>query len=235
MRIITFLFINSLLLITQFARAGAMNDDPLLTYFRADQLELRKSDEEKLLVWEIDAWLGKDLNKFWIKSSGEHLDGETESNEIDLLYSKAISAFWDVQLGYRHEFKPEPAQDWVGFGFMGVAPYLFEVDLSLFINEDSLVNVRIEAEYEYMFTQKLILVPSLEVSIFSDDDVDRGVGSGIANTELGLRLHYEIKREFSPYIGINYERKFGKTADIAENDGGEVDDTQFVFGLSFWF
>lgn len=211
------------------ANAGGISDDPLLTMVKADKLEWRDSDEGNLLVWEFDAWVGKDLNKFWLKASGESLEGDIESNEVDLLYSRAISSFWDIQFGLRHEFKPEPTADWVGIGFMGVAPYLFEVDANVFINEDSVINARIDAEYEYMFTQKIILVPNIEMSIFSDDDNARGIVSGLASAELGLRLHYEVKRELSPYIGINVEKQFGNS--VIE----ESSETQLVAGISFWF
>lgn len=209
--------------------AGGISDDPLLTMVKADKLEYRDSDEGNLLVWEFDAWVGKDLNKFWLKVTGESLDGEVESNEVDLLYSRAIAPFWDIQMGLRHEFKPEPTEDWVGIGFMGVAPYLFEVDANIFINEDSVVNARLDAEYEYMFTQKVVLVPNIELSLYSDDDNARGIVSGLASAELGLRLHYEIKREFSPYIGLNYEKQFGNSVIEASSA------TQLVAGLSFWF
>jgi copper resistance protein B len=132
-------------------------------------------------------------------------------------------------MGFRHEFKPQPGEDWVGLGFMGVAPYLFEIDANIFINEDSNVNARLDAEYEYMFTQQVILVPNIEMSFYSDDDNARGIVSGLATAELGFRLHYQIKREFSPYIGINFEKKYGNS--VIE----ESSETQLVAGLSFWF
>lgn len=230
MKILTLTLAFTLALTSGLLQAAGMgSDDPLLTYVKADKLERRDTDEGNLLVWEFDAWIGRDLNKLWIKSSGEKHKGEIESNELDLLYSKAVSAFWDMQIGVRHEFRPKPAEDWVGIGVMGVAPYMFEVDANVFINDDSVVNARIDAEYEYLFTQKLILVPNLELSLYSDDDNARGIVSGLALAELGLRLHYEIIREFSPYIGINYEKKYGNSV-IPESS-----ETQWLAGLSFWF
>ena len=118
---------------------------------------------------------------------------------------------------------------------MGVAPYLFEVDASLFVNDDDLFNARLDVEYEYMFSQRLVLIPNLEMNLYSDDDETRGIGSGLSNVELGLRLHYEIIREISPYIGINYEKNFGDSADFISDAGEEVSDTQVVAGVSFWF
>jgi copper resistance protein B len=228
MKIITFL-LACLMAVTSFSSsADGVSDDPLLMYFKADKLEWRDSDEGDLLVWELDAWIGKDLNKLWIKSRGEHLDSDTERSEIDILYSRAISPFWDLQVGLRHEFRPKPSQDWLGFGFKGIAPYLFEVDANIFVNDDSQINARLEIEYEYMLSQKLVLVPNLELSIYSDNDNDREITSGLSLAELGLRLHYEIKREFSPYIGINFEKKFGNS------EVEESSESQLVLGLSFW-
>ncbi len=209
--------------------AGGMSDDPLVTMLKVDKLEWRDSDEGNLLVWELDAWIGKDLNKLWLKSSGESLDGDVQSNSVDLLYSRAISPFWDLQLGLRHEFKPEPSEDWVGLGFMGIAPYLFEVDANIFINQDRVLNARIAADYEYMLTQKVILIPNIDLSIYSDDDNARGIVSGLATAEIGLRLHYQIKREFSPYIGFNFEKRYGNSVIQGSSE------TQLVAGLSFWF
>lgn len=215
--------------------AAGTNDDPLLTYFKADQFELRDSNEGSIFVWELDAWLGKDLNKFWIKSEGERIKGETESSETDLLYSIGVSSYWDFQLGLRQEYTPDSTDDSFGFGFLGTTPYLFEIDASLFVNEDDLFNVRIEAEYEYLFSQRLVLIPNLEMSLYSEEDTTRGIGSGLSNVELGLRLHYEFIREISPYIGINYEKKFGDSADFLSDAGEDVSDTQLLAGVSFWF
>lgn len=215
--------------------AAGLSDDPLLTYFKADKFELRDTNEGSAFVWEVDAWLGKDLSKLWVKSGGERVNSETESNEIDLLYSMGVASFWDFQIGLRHEFKPDSSENSLGVGFMGVAPYLFEVDASLFVNDNDLFNARLDAEYEYLFSQQLILIPSFEMSLYSDDDEARGIGSGLSSVEIGLRLHYEVIREISPYIGINYEKKFGGSADFLSDAGEDASDTQVVAGVSFWF
>ena len=51
----------------------------------------------------------------------------------------------------------------------------------------------------------------------------------------GLRLRYEFRKEFAPYVGIEWSRAFGDTADYIEARGGETDDTRFVVGLKAWF
>lgn len=215
--------------------AAAMNDDPVLGMFKLDKLELRASDGEDPLVWEAQGWIGKDLNKFWFKTDGVVVDGETEAADIQALYSRALAPFWDFQVGWRRDIRPEPSRDWLAIGFQGLAPYWFEIDTALFIGKDSRVGVRLQAEYEILFTQKLILTPELEMDIFSKDDEEVGAGSGLSNIELGLRLRYEIRREFAPYIGINWERVYGNTADFARDEGVEISETQFVVGVRAWF
>ncbi len=215
--------------------AGGMEDDPLLFKVMVDQLEWRDAKGDDPLVWDADAWIGKDLNKLWIKTEGEHAGGRTEEAEVQLLYSLAIAPFWDLQAGWRHDFQPNPSRDWLSIGFKGLAPYWFEVDAGLFAGGNGQVAARLDAEYELMFTQRLILTPEIELNLHSKDDEETGVGSGLSDMELGLRLRYEIRREFAPYIGVNWERKFGKSADFAEEEGESTDDVQFVVGVRAWF
>ena len=229
----TVAIIAALLPVSSFA--AGLSDDPILTYFKADEFEWRDADEGTSFVWEFDAWLGRDLDKFWVKSEGERVGGKTETSEIDLLYSIGVSTYWDLQIGLRHEFKTDSSENSIGVGFLGLAPYLFEIDASLFVNDDELFNARVEAEYEYLFSQQLVLVPKLELSLYSDDDEAKGIGSGLSDVELSVRLHYEVIREVAPYIGINYEKKFGNTADFLSNAGEDTSDTQLLAGVSFWF
>jgi len=214
--------------------AGAA-DDPLLSKVMLDQLEVRDSDGDNLLAWDAQAWLGKDLEKLWIKTEGERESGATEKAELQALYSKAVATFWDFQVGLRHDFQPTPNRGWAVVGFQGVAPYFFEVDTALFIGESGRTALRLEAEYELLFTQRLILAPEIEVNFYGQNDADTGVGSGLSDVELGLRLRYEIRREFAPYIGVNWFKKYGNSADFARSAGQDIDDTQIVVGLRVWF
>lgn len=213
--------------------AGA--DDPMLAMVKIDRLEYRSTDGPDPLVLEADAWIGKDLHKAWFKIDAERVDSELAELEVQALYSRAIAPFWDVQVGLRHDAKPKPSQTWAAFGVKGLAPYWFEVDAAAFVNPDGQVNVRASAEYEWMFTQQLALSPEVEVNLYNKDDADREVGAGLADLRAGLRLRYEIRREFAPYIGVNWNRKFGETADMARSSGVDVSDAQFVVGLRAWF
>jgi len=213
--------------------AGA-SDDPLLFMINIDRLEKRNGDEDPVVL-EAEAWAGYDLHKLWIKTDVERIEGENEGVELQLLYSKAISPFWNLELGARHDFKPEPERNWGVIGFHGVAPYYFEIDTALFIGESGSSAWRFAAEYEFMLTQRWVLISELELNFYGKTDEQTKVGSGLANTELGLRLAYEFRREFAPYIGVSWENKYGKTADFAKDEGESTSDTQFVVGIHVWF
>ncbi|MCG6872394.1 MAG: copper resistance protein B [Gammaproteobacteria bacterium] len=216
--------------------ANAMtSDDPLLVMLKIDQLEVRDSDQGSPLVFDGLAWIGHDLNKVWAKFEAERIDGETEEAELQLLYGRAIAPYWDLQVGWRHDFRPEPERDWFAIGLQGLAPYFFEVDATAFIGEDSQVAFRLSAEYEMMLTQRWVLSPEIEINAYTKDQPDFGIGSGIADLDAGLRLRYEIRREIAPYVGVNYQRKFGGTADLAKAQGEATDDWQWVAGIRAWF
>lgn len=209
--------------------------DPLLTSVYIDQLEVRDAEGDNPAVLEAQAWAGYDLDKLWLKVEAEHADGETGELELQALYSRAISRYWNFQAGLRHDFEPSPTRDWAVLGLQGLAPYFFEVDASLFIGESGQTGLRFEAEYELLFTQKLILSPEVEFNLYGRNDPDTGVGSGLSDLELGLRLRYEIRREIAPYIGINWEKKFGNSADFARDAGAHLEDTSLVAGIRVWF
>lgn len=214
---------------------GGMIDDPLLTMLMIDQFEISVGDGSDPLVWDAEGWIGKDLHKLWIKTDGEYVDGQAEEMEMQALYSLAIAPFWDVQVGWRRDIRPTPERDWAALGIRGLAPYFFDIDAAVFIGESGRTAVRLQTEYEIMFTQRLILVPEIELNLYGKDDPATGIGSGLADIEVGARLRYEIRREFAPYIGVNWTRLYGQTADYAREEGSDVDDLRFVFGVRAWF
>ena len=223
-------------LLSNTAFSAGMSDDPTITKVMIDQFEKRITDGSDPLILEADAWIGKDLNKLWFKADVERINGGTEELELQALYSKAIDPYWDLQVGWRHDAKPKNnKRDWLAVGFKGLAPYWFEVDSSLFIGKEGRVGLRLQAEYEVMLTQQWVLTPEAEVNFHSKNDEATGTGSGLSDTQLGLRLRYEVTREFAPYVGLNWNKKFGKTEDYAKEEGEKIDSLQFVVGLRAWF
>ena len=216
------------------AHAGG-KDDPVLGKLMIDQFEKRYTDGKDPLILEADAWIGQDLNKAWFKIDAEHVDGKLEELELQALYSRAVDPYWDLQIGWRHDNKPAPRRDWLAVGVKGLAPYWLETDAALFIGGNGQINARLQMEYEWMLTQQWVLSPEVEASFYSEDDPAHAIGSGLSTVQAGLRLRYEIKREFAPYIGVNWTGTFGDTADLAGTMGKDTHDSQFVMGIRTWF
>jgi copper resistance protein B len=183
------------------------------------------------LEWQGQAWIGTDTDKLWLRSEGERIEHRTEASDLEVLYGKPIARWWDVVAGIRHDFKPGASQDIAAIGVVGVAPYKFEVEATAYIGASGRTAARIEAEYELLLTNRLILQPLVEVNLNGKDDPERHIGSGLSTAEAGLRLRYEITRQFAPYIGVVYERAFGDTANMRD----DASDTRFVAGFGIWF
>lgn len=208
-------------------------NDPLVTKVMFDQLELHNADGANPLIVEAQAWMGKDLNKFWLKTDIEKRNGVFEEAEVQALYSRAIAPYWDLQMGIRQDIKPSPTRTWGVLGVQGLAPYFFEVDAALFVGESGKTALRVKAEYELLFTQKLILSPEIEANLYGQNDWE--TGAGLSDITAGVRLRYEIKREFAPYIGVSWNRQFSNTANLAKAEGKTVKDTTIVAGVRMWF
>lgn len=202
--------------------------------FLLDRLEYQAQKGADARVWEAQGWFGGDYNKLWLKSEGQAVSGRTEQADLQVLYARRIAPFWHLQAGLRSEIRPSPTQNYGVVAIEGLAPYWFNVQASGFFRGGE-VSGRLEADYDQLLTQRLILQPRIETNFSGSADPSRGVGRGINDIELGLRLRYEIRREFAPYIGINWTRKVGDTADIARDRGEDVRATAIVVGLRVWY
>lgn len=186
-------------------------------------------------VWDVQGWYGGDVNRFVVKSEGEgEFDHAVEDAEIQALYSRAIGPFFDLQAGVRLDLEPDTTGHLV-VGVQGLAPYMFHVDGALFLSDRGDITARVEAEYDQKITQRLILQPRIEAEFSAQDIAERGTGPGITKIEPGLRLRYEIAREFALYVGVEYEAKLGETADIARAAGEDPDGLKLLVGLRAWF
>lgn len=204
--------------------------------FLADQLEYRARDGSDGYVWDVQAWYGGDYDKLWLKSEGEGAFSESpEEVEVQALYSRAIDPWLNLQAGVRHDFRPNPERTHLVLGIEGLAPYWFEIGGSLFLSDKGELAARFEAEYDQRITQKLILQPAVELDLSAEDVPELGIGSGLSTAEMGLRLRYEFVPEFAPYIGVEYERAFGDTADFRRSDGGDIGGWSVLLGIRSWF
>lgn len=204
-------------------------------WFQGDRAEYRAREGVDGYLWDVQGYYGGDTDKFWFKSEGEGAFGEqVESAEIQGLWSHAIGPWWDLQVGVRQDLTG-PGRTHAVIGVQGLAPYTFEVDAAAFLSNKGDLTASIEAELDQRITQRLLLQPRAEVSLSAQDIPELGIGAGLDSVELGLRLRYEIAREFAPYIGVEQEWKVGQSADYARLAGEDPSVTNYVVGVRFWF
>ena len=215
-----------------------IHDNQIFATFRADRFEYQWHDQgQETLLWDVMSWAGADYNKIYLESEGAWLADESkiEEAEVDLFYSRTVAPFWEFRLGARHDFAPHPSRSFAAVGLLGLAPYWFELDANAYVSEDGDFSAKIEAEYELLLTQRLVLVPRLETGLSLQDVPEYEQWRGITDLTLGVRLMYHFHREFAPYLGVNWHRKIGKTAHNLDNEGQDIDSAALLAGLRFWF
>lgn len=212
----------------------AVHDRAINYMFLFDQLEWQGNAAGGLNLDSLN-WIGGDRNRLWIRSEVESERRRVENAFVDVLYGRAIARWWDAVAGVRQDFGLGPGRTWVGGGIQGIAPYWFEVEATGYIGEGGRTLARFEIEYEMLLTNRLILQPLVEIDLYGKSDPERGLGAGLSNIETGLRMRYEFRREFGPYIGITWNRKTFGTADFARADGEKVGAARLAVGLRTWF
>jgi copper resistance protein B len=214
----------------------AENGDVRTTALVIDRLEAGFGEGEATWLWDVQGWTGGDINRAWLKTEGEgDVDGGLDEAEVQLLYGRAVTPFWDVQLGLRHDVVRE-AEDLshLVFGVQGLAPHWWEIDAAAFLSQDGDLTARVEAEYDQRITQRLILQPRLELEASASDVPARELAAGFSHAAIGLRLRYEIAPEFAPYAGVEWHGALGGSADLIKSAGEEADDVRLVIGLKAW-
>lgn len=199
-----------------------------------DQLEWQYLHGEPGLRWDTTSWFGGDRHRLWVKSEGEAVDGVLDEANIRLFYGRSFSRWFDWLVGVRHDLRPSPTHTWVAIGLHGLAPQWFDVEATAYIGRSGHLAARLEAEYELLLTQRLVLQPLVELSL-SAEDPDREIGAGLSTGEVGFRVRYEVKRELAPYAGIVWHRKLFGTGDFARAAGRDVGGWHLVAGLRTWF
>jgi len=212
-----------------------MADDKALGMLLIDRLEYFSGRNSNGASLDAQAWYGNDENKLWLKAEGEQSEGRLQDLRTEALWDHPVATYWDIQLGVRHDFGVGPDRTWAAFGVQGLAPYWFDVEATTYVGQSGRTALRFEAEYELLLTQRLILQPRFEANLYGRDDPQRHIGAGLSDAELGVRLRYEITRQFAPYVGVDFTRRFGKTADFVRAAGESVFEPQLVAGLHIWF
>lgn len=205
------------------------------TTVMVETAEIRPTGDGTGYGWEASASYGGDIHRVVLKTEGDGAGDDLEAAEVQALYARAIGPYFNLQAGARQDFQPRPRRTYATLGVEGLAPHWFEVGAQAFLSDKGDISARLEGSYDLRLTQQLILEPRGELNLAASRDRAIGVGSGVTDLELGLRLRYAFTPEFAPYLGVNWERKLGDTADLARLAGESRSDTRLVVGLRAWF
>ena len=200
-----------------------------------DKLERVDTKDGNSTGYDLQAWFGRDYDRLVFKAEGDVAKGKLEEARTELLWGHAIASYWDTQLGVRQDSGHGPNRTWLAFGVQGLAPYWFDVEATAYVGNGGRTALRLKAEYDVLLTQKLILQPSTEWSFYGKADPEKGIGSGLTDASAGVRLRYEFSRQFAPYLGVEWGRKFGSTATMTRTAGERTGDTRWVAGVRMWF
>jgi len=217
---------------------GAMQpvmDQGIYAHAIFNQLEGRWNGSNTEFRWDGQGWVGTDYDKLWIKSEDTVSQGAVDDGQQQFLYSRAITTYFDLQGGLRSDIDSRPTRNWAAFGIQGLAPYFFDLEVTGFVSDEGRLAAKLEASYDVLLTQRLILQPQIELNLYSKADPARLVGAGFSDIDTGLRLRYEFSRKFAPYLGVVYQGKFGQTAIFSQKAGESTGDFRFVFGVRTWF
>ena len=198
--------------------------------------EVQFRNGREAFEWDGEGWYGGDINRLWIKSEGEGEFGRSiEKAEVQALYSRAVDPYFNLQGGIRYDIKPNPSRVYATIGFEGLAPSFFDVEGALFLSNKGELLARAEGYYDQRITQRLILQPRAEISFAAQSSREIGVGKGLSDAEIGLRLRYDIRREFAPYVGVQYRRAFGDTRRFLRDAGEDPSSWSLLTGIRLWF
>jgi copper resistance protein B len=212
-----------------------MDDNPWHAMVLLDQLEWQDAEEGGALAWDLEAWAGTDDHRLLLRAEGERVDGETEENRLELLWWQPLTSRWDLVAGLRHDVEPEAARTYAALGLQGLAPGWVHVEATACLGERGQSALGFKAGPELLLTNRLILAPQVELDAYGRDDEANGIGKGLSRVTAGLRLRYEIRREFAPYAGVEWSGRLGDTADLARQAGESVRDARWVAGLRVWY
>ena len=228
-------YLPLLALLTPTLPQAAMDDDPVLAMLNVKQLEAAYSEDDTRMQWNVEGWLGTDLHKLVLTSEGARLDGRSESQELRLFYRRAISPYWNMELGWHHEPLAEQRDDRALIGFSGTAPWFIETEATLLAGPGTDLSAELSLEREVRLSRQWVLAPEIGLTAHNFSDTAEHQGSGLSDLDLELRLLWEIRPDVMPYVGVTWERKLGDTADLARATGHDVEETQWRLGISFWF
>lgn len=200
-----------------------------------DEFEGRYAPGNSDFRWDGEVWAGGDYDRLWLKSEGTVSKGRVSDGDQEALYSRAVSRYFNLQGGMRVDLDDGPTRTWGALGVEGLALYQFEVQATAYVSDRGRFASRLEGSYDILLTNRLILQPQAEFNFYTKADRGRGVGSGLSDVDAGLRLRYEFRRKFAPYVAVTYMGYINQASRFARERGENDGDVRFTFGIRTWF
>lgn len=205
-----------------------------------DLMEVAPGLEGRPLRWDMIGSVGKDYDRFWIKSEGD-LSTTRRNGEMEFqaLYSHLVAPYWELQVGarldlaYASEGETQTRWQFV-LGLEGLAPYWFELEPAILVSQAGEVSAELVGSYDLFVTQRMVLRPRVDLRVAVQEVPEWGISNGLNGVTLGARLRYEIEREFAPYVGVSWTRLIGGTADLAKAEGDRFSEVGLVAGFRVW-
>lgn len=214
----------------------AIKDNMIFTHVLLDQFEARTVGSSNLFRWDGEDWMGTDVNRLWIKSEGFAGNGGVSDGDHELLYDRPVPRmrYFDGQAGVRADLDSGSSRVWFAVGLEGLAPFSFDFEPTFYISDGGYLAGRINGFWDAYITQRWVVQPQAELNFYSKDNPGRKIGSGFSDIDTGVRLRYEVRRKFSPYIGWAYNGNYGDSALYALRAEQATSNSSFVFGLRLW-
>jgi copper resistance protein B len=196
-----------------------------------DRFEYAAQSGRDGYAWDFSALIGGDRHRLWLGVSGEGpARAAPDYVEMNALYSHNIGGPWDLNAGLRYDAQSGPDR------FYGAVGAQYD-DEALWLGSWAYVSTRGELSarlagyYNQPLAGPLILQPSAELDYYGEDMPELGLGRGFGYAEAGLRLRYEIKEAFAPYVGLSWSRDLGRTADLTRAEGDDPETKSLVMGV----
>lgn len=213
------------------AAAEGPSDTPKLQYGLLDRLEWAMMRGGDGYAWDYSTLIGGDRNRLYLDFSGDGLfKGGLETAEIDALYSRVIGGDWDLNAGIRFDPRPRPSRLYatIGAQYNGETSWL---GAFAYLSQTGVPGARITGYTSLKVAGPLKLQPSFDLEASARDMPALGIGRGFTYAEAGLRLRYEIRAAFAPYVGVSWQRDLGRTARFDRANRDDPETRGLVLGL----
>ena len=210
-----------------------MDDSARFAKVWLDQLEWRSGPQSES-AWQGEGWYGGDSNKAWLRTEGSTFADRLDDARAEFFWDHIVARWWSLQLGAREDFGVGPTRAWAALGVRGLAPQGIGVEATLYAGAAGRTAARLKLDYQLLFTQRLVLQPEVEVNLYGRADPEREVDSGVSDLEIGLRLRYEVRREFAPYAGVVWVKRRLPGADVVSIGAAATDEVRMAVGVRVW-